>query len=329
MAGSQPGGDAHLNWLDRRLNRLGGALNRLYVLANRRLWGYPGLFYRVGLTFGRHDGSFIAASLAYYALFSFFPLLLFLIAVGSSFLTTVDAKEIALDVVAGYLPGVEELASTNVEQILRERNAIGAVALLGLLWAASGVFGAIFRAVNNAWGDVRPGPFWQGRLFALVSTIVIGLLFLLNMALSTALSIIQSWRLPVLGWQIFVDPGNSQLGGWLSALASLAISIALFSVIYRTLPRAPVAWRDVWPGGIAAGVAWQIAKLLFTWYLGYARYNLIYGSVGAIAGFLVWAYTSALILLLGAEFTAQYTHWRRAGRPVDDRLPREIREELL
>jgi membrane protein len=329
MAESQPGDDSHQAGLSRRLARLGDALDRFYVRTNRKLRGYPGLFYRVGLTFTEHDGAFISAALAYYALFSFFPLLLILIVVSSSLLSTVDAKAFALDLVARYLPGVVELASTNIEQILRERNALGVVALLGLVWAASGVFSALYRAVNNAWGDVRPLKFWHDRAFALVSTIVIGLLFLLNMALSTMLSVIQSWRLPVLGWQVFMDPAWSQLSGWLSALVSLAITILLFSTLYRALPRAPVAWRDVWPGGIAAAIAWQIAKQVFTWWLGLARYNLIYGSVGTIAGFLLWAYLSALILLVGAEFTAQYAQWRRAGRPVDDRLPREVRQELL
>jgi membrane protein len=51
----------------------------------------------------------------------------------------------------------------------------------------------------------------------------------------------------------------------------------------------------------------------------FARYSLIYGSVGAIIGFLLWSYLSAMILLIGAEFTAQHTAWRRAGRPVEPR----------
>ena len=191
MAGRQNEADPGRSWLLRRLDALlaglGDRLNRLYLLVNRRLRGYPALFYRVGLTFGDHGGSFMAASLAYYALLSLFPLLLLLIATGSSVLTAQEAKRVALEVVARYLPGSIELASGTIEQVLRERGAIRVVAALGLLWSASGVFSAMFQAVNRAWGEVRPTPAWKSRLLALATTLIIGLLFLLTLALSTIL----------------------------------------------------------------------------------------------------------------------------------------------
>jgi len=94
--------------------------------------------------------------------------------------------------------------------------------------------------------------------------------------------------------------------------------------MYRTMPRAQVRWRDVWPGGLVAGLIWEVGKQLFTWYVGnFAAYNVIYGSVGAIIVFLLWSYLSAQLLLFGAEFTAEYSRWRRAGRPVEDRPLRE------
>jgi len=222
-----------------------------------------------------------------------------------------------------------QVIQEEIRHLLRQKNAIGAVALLTLMWSSSGVFGAIYRALNRAWGESRPSPFWEGRIVALASTVIIGLLFFLLMVLSAVLSVIQTWRLPVLGWQVFLDPAVARLMNWLSSLLSLLISIAVFSLFYRVLPRFALTWRDVWPGGVAAGIAWQIARLAFSWYLGYSRYNVIYGSVGTIAVFLVWAYLSALILLFGAEFTAHYSRWRRSGRPLDDLLPRDLRKELL
>jgi membrane protein len=107
------------------------------------------------------------------------------------------------------------------------------------------------------------------------------------------------------------------------------LSIAAFILIYRTMPRAAVDWQDVWPGGLAAGIVWEVAKQLFAWYLGnFARYGLVYGSVGAIIAFLFWCYLSAMILLLGAELTAEYSRWRRAGCPVESIPPRQWRKEL-
>lgn len=329
MAGPRNQAGAPRGGLLGRLDVLSDRLNRLYRFANRQLRGYPALLYRVILAFGDHEGAFMAAALAYYALLSLFPLLLLLIAVGSMFLTVQEAKDMALSTVGTYLPTALEVASRTVEEVLRERGAIGAVALLGLIWTASGVFGAIFRAVNRAWGESQPGPAWKSRLAALILVLIVGMLFIVNLIVSTTHSILQSWRLSIWGWDVFQDPAVSRLAGWLSALVSLAVNIATFVVIYRFLPRAPVAWRDVWPAGVVAGIVYQLAKLIFTWWLGTARYNLVYGSLGAIVGVLLWSYVSSLILLMGAELTAQYGAWRRAGRPVDDRLPRELREEYL
>jgi membrane protein len=90
------------------------------------------------------------------------------------------------------------------------------------------------------------------------------------------------------------------------------------------MPRAPVQWRDVWAGGLIAGLVWETGKQLFGWYLSNAtRYNVLYGSVEAVIVFLLWAYLSAQIFLLGAEFTAQYERWRQAGGPVETRPLRE------
>ncbi len=323
----EPAAPRLLGALALRLRRVGSWLDRLYLSANRGLRGYPALLVRVGQAFSRHEGALLSASLAYYALFSFFPLILLIIVVGSNYLTAMEAKRLAVNLAVQFAPGAAELVSNNVEQVLRQRGTIGAVAGLGLLWSSSGVFGAIYRAVNRAWGENRPSQAWQGRLFGLAATIIVGLLFFLSVALTTALTVIQSWRLPVLGWQPFLDPAVTRLAGWLWSLSTLLVTVGLFSLLYRILPRAGVAWRDVWLGGIAAGLAWQLARLLFTWYLSFVRYNLVYGSLGAIVAFLLWSYLSALILLLGAELTAQFARWRRQGRPIDNRLPRQMREE--
>ncbi len=303
-------------------------LDRLYCSLDRRLGGWPTLLARAVLAFGRDDGSTMSASIAYYALFSSFPLLLLLIALGSIVLDISQAQRLALELVERYVPAATALAQSNMEQILRARSVVSAAALVGLAWSASGVFGAIYRAVNRAWGQWSPGSFWRRRLYALAMMLSVGLIFVATTVYSTAVSFVRGWRVPILGWQPFADAGVGRLVGWLSALVPALISVAILAVIYRTMPRARVSWRDVWPGALAAGLLWEAAKQLFTWYLGnFARYSLVYGSVGAVIAFVLWSYMSATILLLGAEFTAQYAQWRQAGRPLETRPLREWIEE--
>jgi membrane protein len=302
-------------------------LDELYLTTERASRGWLSLLHRTWKAYGQHDGPTVARSLAYYALFSFFPLLLALISLGSYVLDSQEVRASVLELVESYLPTSAHLVQRNIEQVLRIRSGISAVALLGLFWSGSGVFRAAYRAVNRAWDSTRLGSIWMQALFALGALLTIGLLLLATVLFSAALSFIRGWQVPLLDWQPFAEAGTGRLWSWLSALLPALISVAVFTLVYRTLPRATVTWRDVLPGGVAAGLVWEAVKQLFTWYVAnFARYSLVYGSLGAIIAFLLWAYLSAIILLLGAEFTAQYSQWRRAGRPVENRPPGEWQE---
>src|SRR5439155_318477 len=90
------------------------------------------------------------------------------------------------------------------------------------------------------------------------------------------------------------------------AIASFLITVTLFVVVYRFMPKAEVILRDTLPGAIIGGVLWEVAKYVFAWALNYFHYDQIYGSVGAVVAVLTWSYVSSLILLFGAQLTAVF-----------------------
>jgi len=295
-------------------------LDQFYSVLDRRLGGWPTLLIRVGLAFDQDDGAVMSRSIAYYALFSLFPLLLILISFATSLLDTAQAQQIVMDWVARFLPLTGDLVQTNVDQAITGRNTVNILATLGLVWSASGVFTATYRAVNRAWGNPKSQLFWSEKLFGLAVVVVAGVLLISTTLLSTAVGLLRSWD-PFLGQlNLLDDPNTAWLWGWVSDLLPIPVSIATFILLYRIIPRNAVRWRDVWLGGLLAGLIWELARRIYAWYLSdIARYNLIYGSVGAIIGFLLWAYLSAMILLLGAEFAAQHTAWCREGKPLEAR----------
>jgi membrane protein len=203
-------------------------------------------------------------------------------------------------------------------------DTVGLIALVGLIWSASGVASALFQAVNRAWGVHSPRLVLSARLYSLAMICVIGAFLLLALSIGPIVSLARAWQVSVLGWQPSAEPGADRLVSWLSELAPALFSVCAFILIYRTMPRARVGWRDVWLGGLIAGLIWEAGKQIFAWYVGnVANYSVIYGSVGAIIAFLLWCYLSGQILLLGAEFTAEHSRWRRAGRPMETRPLRE------
>lgn len=279
---------------------------------------------RTVVAFDQDDGAVMSRSIAYYALFSFFPLLLLLLTFASSVLTSGEAEAAVQQAVARVLPVATELVAENIQQVLGARSTAGILAGVGLIWAASGVFTALYRAVNRAWGNPKGELFWTEKLYGLSVVIIVGLILVATTLVSTVVNVLRSWQLSVLGWDPFAGPGAGGWVRWVSAFLPALVSAATFIVLYRTMPRNDVTWRDVWVGGLLAGLTWEAIRQLYGWYLAnFARYSLIYGSVGAIIGFLLWAYLGAMIVILGAEFTAQQTYWRRAGRPVEDRPPRQ------
>jgi membrane protein len=92
----------------------------------------------------------------------------------------------------------------------------------------------------------------------------------------------------------------------LFAALSYLITVALFVIVYRFMPRAQVTLKDTLPGAFLGGLLWELAKYIFAWSLSYFHYDQIYGSVGAVVAVLTWSYVSSLILLFGAQLTAVF-----------------------
>ncbi|MGD8489466.1 MAG: YihY/virulence factor BrkB family protein [Anaerolineae bacterium] len=299
-------------------------LEGLYLRADRLLGGRLSVIVRTALAFDQDDGALVSRSIAYYALFSIFPLLLLLVSVASIFLDTEEASRLVLGMLENVLPTTADMVKANLQQVIDARSTVGILASLGLLWSASGVFTAIYRAVNRAWGNPKSELFWSEKLYGIAVVLIAGALLIGSTLYSTAISILRSRRTIFWDWLPAAGADAGGLAAWLSTLLPILISMLVFAILYRTIPQNQIAWRDVWAGGLLAGLIWELGRRLYAWYLAnFASYSLVYGSVGVIIGFLLWSYLSAMILLLGAELTAQHTHWRRAGKPLETRPLRQ------
>ncbi|MGQ9626246.1 MAG: YihY/virulence factor BrkB family protein [Anaerolineae bacterium] len=252
-----------------------------------------------------------AAAIAYYALISFFPLLLILIVAASYFLERAEAKEEVMRLVAVYIPTSEELVRANIEQVLRARGAVGVLAMLGFLWSASVVFSSLERALNRVWEVRVMRPFWRRRLLAVSMIAGLGALFLLSVASTALFDLFRHLRLPfhLDGW----------MWGLLTASLPIFLNVLIFSLLYKILPYRLVGWSEALPGALLAGLSWEGVKKLFTSYLiRVVPYNLVYGSLGAVIALLIWFYITAFVLLLGAEFSAILSRVKRKKRGPEE-----------
>lgn len=263
-----------------------------------------------------------AAIISYYALFSLFPLILGLIAVATFLLEAATVQARILDFVAQIIPGSEDLVSSNIQNVLASRGTIGVISIVSLLWSATGVFSAIRRSLNQAWGVERERPLIQQKLIEFGMIAGVGVLVAASVAATAIFDLV---------WQA-LPPGLQFVGGIgknaAATLLPVFLSYVSFVVLYRFVPNTRVTLGEIWLGAIVATVLFEGAKSLFTWYLThFANYSIVYGTVGAAIALLFWAYVSAAILLLGAELSAEHSrliesqNHRKLARQIAGRQP--------
>lgn len=242
-----------------------------------------------------------SASLAYYVIFSLFPLLSVLVAAGGFIL---DSEEVYLKVsqlVRQNFPTTSyEWIVENLRNILEQRGTIGVIGLATLLWAASGGFISLAYNINLAWLEAPQRNFFQRRLIGLQMIVGLSGLFLLSLILDSIVNILHILNLP---FTSFLDLG---IWKWLSNLFSWAVIFLLFFVLYYWVPTVNVTGKAAFWGALTASLSWKAATALFSLYVrsGFGRYELIYGSVGALVAFLFLIYILATVTLFGAHLTS-------------------------
>ncbi len=294
-------------FLERLMGKVGGYLSRL----DETLGGIPLLLKRSLDAYNAHDGGFLAAALAYYFFFSLFPLTLALIGIGSYFFEGAQAKEAVIRAISEILPVFRETVATVVEQVLRQRRTIGFLAALSLLYAGSGLFGALLAMVNRVWHCPAGRPSYVQRLLAIALALALGLVFFLASMATATLETLQRIGAEITGLRV---QDLARFFDALSMLLSLLVSVGVFLALYWKLPATRVEVADAWPAALAAGVIWTTIRQLWGYYVAFfTNYTLVYGSLAAIIGLLAWFYLSAFIILLGCELSAQIAERRGRG----------------
>ena len=251
------------------------------------------------------NGPHLAAAISFYALFSLFPLVLALITVLSFVLGSPASKAQLAQQIGDLVPVSEELVVQTISTVVGSRNISGVIAIVALLWATTAVFGAIRKGINTTWGIRQTRPFLQERAIDFSLAIGAGLLFLISISSTAALSFFR--ELAILLYPATVV---DEIFAWdqVAAVIPPTLSLITFIVLYWFLPNTRVRIRHVWPVAILATVAFEVVKNGFVFFVqNYSDYNIVYGTIGAVFALLMWIYVSAIILLFCALLVSRYS----------------------
>jgi membrane protein len=284
--------------------RLRRALTRARAevqLTGLAIWrGITGIYTSDDLTF--------AASIAYYSLLSLFPFLLLALSIIATVTNNEADREAVLGFVLRYFPRQFEFVTSQLKAMQVSPLRLTVAGSLLMTWAAMGVFGAVTSAINHAWGVEKQPSYFKHKMISFVMLVAASLLLLVGLLLVTAISITEaSWFAGVLARA----PGLAVLTGFAVRWATTLTFIFVVGLVFYFVPNARVRFKDVWVGAVITGLLWRGALAGFSFYVRDLSRFSVHGSIAAVVVFLIWVYTSAVILLYGAEMTAAYARLRR------------------
>lgn len=267
----------------------------------------------------RNDyASSMGAAIAFYTVFSIAPLLIIVIAIAG-FIWGEDAVRGEVIQQLGGLVGSEGAASvqTLIQSADRPTQGITATAIsvAFLLVGATRVFAELQTALDRIWevpSLQHTAGWWRmlrARLLSLGLILGLGFLLLVSLVISAALAVFSAWSTGLFpGWEVLLQALNT--------LASFVISTVLFAVIFKYMPQASIAWRDVWIGAIVTAVLFEVGKVLIGLYVGKSSTVSSLTAAGSLVVVLIWVYFAAQVFLLGAEFTWFYANQHGSRRTI-------------
>jgi membrane protein len=261
------------------------------------------------------DTAITAAAIAYFALFSLFPITLLSIAIASFSLGPSMDRQLIIQRLEFIAPALGQLLGQNIDEIIEARGPVTGIALAGLIWSASTIFYTFTHALNEIWGVKQRRAVWKRRGLAIlfVLTFVGPTLFLASFTGSMIAHL-----------RTLLPDSIISMGGGVSLVLAILLDVALFMVLYMILPHGSATWREILPGALGAGFLWELAKKAFLSFVStyISVSNLVYGSVASISAFLVWAYLSGLIFLFGAYLSVSYFQLKRQQKETAGEIRR-------
>ncbi|GAC1493327.1 MAG: YihY/virulence factor BrkB family protein [Vulcanimicrobiaceae bacterium] len=272
-----------------------------------------GLIKKTFASFGEDKAPRLAAAIAYSTIFSIAPLFIVIIAIVGGILNARGTHGGHTSALNALLASVRHSAgpgaAATVEGLVKgsfNKPKSGAIAqILGWVFfviGASGLFASLQDALNAVWHVEGTKGGWRqmvrARAASFAMIVVVGFLLLVTFVANAAISYLSAHVLvsiPIVGSPIVASA--------IDQVVSLAIITVIFALIFKILPDVKIPWRDVWAGAAATAVLFVVGEILIGIYIAKAGVESAYGAAGSLLVALVWIYYSALILLLGAEFT--------------------------
>ena len=277
-------------------------------------------FAAVGRMMLRHEVPRDAAGISYFTLLALFPAILITIALSDNVMGMSDFHQPVVQSIANLFPGSRQYILSSLDEITAPSKTVLISCLVVVLWASSWIFTFIESSINRAWDIPNQRTFWESRLRTFALMALGGICLLSSAAITAFVNTTQDRAAANIGTS--VEAGFLLHLFWNSILlgAGILIAILILASIFKWTPHCKVFWKEAFSGALVSAILWEIGSFIFYQIVPIFNYERVYGRMGVVITLLAWVYTSNLILLFGANFSAQF-HWVAMDMVDSDTLP--------
>jgi membrane protein len=248
--------------------------------------------------FQRHGCTSLAASLAFFALLSFFPAV-FLLLYVVSFLVAQDqiGDQFLMGFLETFLPRVGDALAEEIKRVAGLQ-AVRWLVFLAFVWFGGLVFYEVEYAVNVVFETPRRRHPVVSTLVALALFGLAEVLLILSYLVTLTMSMAVRYAPQFAGMDLAAVAAKHLLVGY---ALPFSLVFAAMMCLYRFVPRPAPAWQNAAIGALVLALLWELAKHLFGGYVRHLSiYGRMYGSLLEVVLFLLWVYYSAALFLFGA-----------------------------
>jgi len=257
-----------------------------------------GLLWQALRKFNGDNGFFLSSGIAFNILMNLIPFIMLLLALVGTYLYN---DQDVLHHIRAYFrevaPALDPKIMENLADVMQNRQIVGILGFLGLLWISTWVFGSLRIVLNIVFRVEKSQGMLQGIGADLLMILLVGSLLLVSMILSSAVTFLQGYQDRIL---VAIGPTIQWI---LKYLLPFSLTYCMFFLIYKIIPNRRIHFSSALQAALFAGLLYELAKHLFAWYVVHlARYSIFYGSLSTLVIFVLWVYYSSTILVVGGEF---------------------------
>ena len=268
---------------------------------------------KIWQSFNEDKAMRLASSIAFSTIFSIAPLFIVLIAIvgwiiglqngghGHTQAENAMLEQVSRGAGKGTADSIRQIVAASFNKP-RQGLIAQIIGWIAFIFGATALFSSLQDSLNAIWHVESTKGGWRqmvrDRIASFGMILVVGFLLLVTFVSNAAIAFLGAHVLSQI--PLVSNPAVLSI---INQVISVLVVTVIFALIYKILPDVTIQWRDVWVGAAVTAVLFVIGEAVISFYLAFAGVASAYGAAGSLLVGLLWIYYSAIILLLGAEFT--------------------------